>query len=138
MSGSSSNPYGSAFSGPPTTVSLQQMADLVNNGANLVRALAQVVQALQNPSYTPVHIVNAGTTVCKAAPGSVHALVVNSIGSASTLTIFNNTTATGTILAIPAFATTTPTPYRVEYDATASIGITAVVTGTVDLTMLIV
>lgn len=80
-------------------------------------------------SFTPTHITTSTTTVVKASAGVLHSVIVNTKGTvASTITIYNNTSAAGTIVAIIDSLTLSGT---FQFDISMSLGITVVTTGTV-------
>jgi hypothetical protein len=88
------------------------------------------------------HIVNAGTVLVKAAPGSLLTMNVNSIGGASSVTLFdvNQTGTLGTVeIAALALATTEAIPTKLDFGPPAAglafkNGLAIVSTGTCDLT----
>lgn len=69
------------------------------------------------------------TTVIKNSPGVLKRVVINTKGTvASTVTIYNNTAGSGSIIGI---IDSLNLSGSFEYNATATIGITIVTTGTV-------
>jgi hypothetical protein len=83
------------------------------------------------PTYK--HITSATTTVCKLGAGNLHRLVVNN-PTAHAITFYDNTSATGTVIAI-----VTPqansSPFTLEYHLPFATGLTVVTAGTPDLTV---
>ena len=86
----------------------------------------QVSQTLPY-SYSYKNIAATGTTVVKAAPGTLRAIIVNSALITAAITIYDNTAGSGTVIASYAFAAavTSPLP-AVVYDVVAGTGITIV------------
>ncbi len=80
--------------------------------------------------------VTTGTNVLKASPGMLDRIVVNSVGSSATLTIYDNTAGSGAVIGIPSFTTALVAPLVIIYDAIATIGLTVVVSGTIDATFM--
>jgi hypothetical protein len=75
-----------------------------------------------------VHLTSAGTTVLRQTPGMLHRVVVNGSGSGSaSLTLYDNTSASGTVIAI--ISLTGANEGTFIYDLALDIGLTAVVTG---------
>lgn len=81
------------------------------------------------------HITTAATTIAKYGPGLLHLITVGSpASSSSTLTIYDNTAGSGTILSViqgPAQAN----PVTLNYGLTFNNGLTIVSTGTWDVTV---
>lgn len=76
--------------------------------------------------YTPYHINALGTFVVKGAAGFMRSIVINTVGTGITLTVYNNNAGSG-----PEVAVITPTaPVTLTYDGTMGTGITVVVAGT--------
>jgi hypothetical protein len=71
------------------------------------------------------NITTSTTTVVKSTAGVLHAVCVNTAGLTSTLTLFNNTAASGTKIA----TMTTLTQGCFLLDANFTIGLTAVTAG---------
>lgn len=89
-----------------------------------------------NPAaFSYSHIATAATTVVKGSAGNLHSITVNSKGTvASTITIFDNTAGSGTIIAVIDSLTLSGT---FVFDVRFAAGLTIVTTGTVapDLTV---
>jgi hypothetical protein len=80
--------------------------------------------------------ITSGTNVVKATPGMLASLVVNSVTSGAVITIYDNTAGSGTVIAIPTLLTTSNTPFKVDYNANFTTGLTVVVTsGTANITV---
>lgn len=82
------------------------------------------------------HISTSATTAVKAGPGHLHAVVVNTKGTvASTTTIYDNTAASGTVVAVIDSLNQSGT---FTYGLQCATGITVVTTGTAapDVTVL--
>lgn len=86
--------------------------------------------------YKYTHITNTNTVVVKPGPGMMASLVINSCGGASTITLYDSLTATGTVIGVPAFTATNVTPQKLEYDLNFNTGLVAVGTGTFDATIM--
>ena len=60
----------------------------------------------QTPYNAPVayskynHLTNTGTAVCKSAPGMLGRIVINACSGASTITLYDNTVASGTVIGV--------------------------------------
>jgi hypothetical protein len=73
------------------------------------------------------HITTATTTVVKTGPGVLHAFTVGTGGASSTATVYDNTAASGTVLAV----ISTAAQANLVLDIGFSIGLTVVTaTGT--------
>lgn len=84
-------------------------------------------------SFNYSHQFGPATVTPKASSGVLHTVTVNSAVAAGTLTIFDNTTGTGTIIASVSIATFQGT---LIFDAVFSTGLTYVVVGaTADVTL---
>ena len=97
------------------------------NGRQLVSASAG--------TYSYRHISTATTTVVKSGAGGLHSVVVNTLGTvASTTTIYDNTTGSGTVIGV---INTLTLAGVFVYDVAFTVGLTVVTTGTVapDLTV---
>lgn len=80
------------------------------------------------------HITSATTTVCKQNAGRLHSIVVNN-PSNNNITIYDNTSATGNIIAVLAPGNVT-TPFTVPYEVPFFTGLTIVTAGAPDLTII--
>jgi hypothetical protein len=118
-----------------TPVATTDVSNYISS-ADGTRSTAQVVIAVNpdgtavnvNSVFTPTRINTATTTVVKGTPGVLHAVTVNTKGTvASTVTVYNNTSATGTIVAI---IDSLNLSGQFLFDVTMSLGITVVTTGT--------
>lgn len=81
-----------------------------------------------NPHPSTAHINSLGTTTLKLGPGSFHRLIINTPGSNNnTLTIYDNTTNSGKIVAVVnGTATSGATVASLDYEADFFIGLTIV------------
>lgn len=68
----------------------------------------------------------AGTTTIKAAPGFLHRIIVGKAGSSSTVTVYDNTSASGNIIAVMS----TDAQASIEFNVEFLTGLTIVVAGT--------
>lgn len=88
------------------------------------------------PRYSGLHIAGAATTVVKSGAGTLHLLSINKAVLSSVITIYDNTAASGTILAIitnPAVLLATQA--TIPFDVAFSIGLTIVTSAADDLTV---
>ena len=74
------------------------------------------------------HQSGAGSTNIKASAGVLHTITVNTAGT--TVTVYDNTTASGAIIAVIGAVTGTFT-----YDVSFSTGLTVVIAGAADITV---
>jgi hypothetical protein len=81
---------------------------------------------MANDSYSYSHIASNGTVTLKSGAGHLHTLVVNAAGSSETITIYDNTSASGTIIAIM----TPPAAGTYMFDVAFNTGLTIVTSGT--------
>lgn len=82
---------------------------------------------------TPINLITSATTVVKSSAGVVHGFCVNTVGTTSTLTLFDNTAASGKKIG----TWTTVVQGCFNLDANFTIGLTAVTGGTAgDITIL--
>lgn len=86
--------------------------------------------ALTNSAiYTAAHLAAAATTTVKSGAGYLHSIIVNSKGTvASTITVYDNTAGSGTVIAI---IDSLGLSGAFTYDIAFTTGLTLVVTGTV-------
>lgn len=78
--------------------------------------------------WTPGHSSASGTTTYDTGPGVFHAVTINSLGTvASTVTVYDNTAGSGTVLAVIDSLTLKG---QFVYDLAYAVGLTIVVTGT--------
>ena len=87
---------------------------------------------LTTPTYK--HLTGAGTTVCKYAAGTLHSIIVNNPANQS-ITVYDNVTGGGTVIAIinPG---TSAVPFMLTYGCNFNIGLTVVLGGTLDCTII--
>lgn len=81
-----------------------------------------------------VHITGNATTLAKSGPGTLHSVLINVSGLLATrATIYDNTSGSGTVIAV---IDTTKSEPLFTYNVSFSIGLTIVTTGgAVDLTV---
>jgi hypothetical protein len=94
----------------------------------------------QNPyssvvGFSYAHLSNSATTVIKSAPGMMARIVLNTCGAA-TITLYDNTAGSGAVIGVLTTTTATVIPTAVAYEANFATGLTAVVSGTVDATVM--
>jgi bifunctional ADP-heptose synthase (sugar kinase/adenylyltransferase) len=85
--------------------------------------------AVDRNSYS--HIASATTTVVKNSPGLLHSIVVNTT-AAGAITVYDNTAASGTVVAILKASVAEGTYL---YDVTCTTGITVVTAAASDITV---
>ena len=73
-------------------------------------------------SYT--HITTLTTTVVKAAAGVLHTVCISTPAATATVTLYDNTAASGTVIAVITSYAAVPT--CLEYDVVFTTGLTAV------------
>lgn len=95
------------------------------------------VPAMEEGGASFSNITTATTTTVKSGAGTFHKLCINTYAASATITIYNNTTATGTkILTITNPLTLlSEGPNCAIYDAYFSTGLTVVTTGVQDITV---
>lgn len=75
-------------------------------------------------AYKSAHITTDATTTIKSGAGILHTVCVNTPAATETITIYDNTAASGTVLAVATlFASTNPC---FTYDLTFATGLTVV------------
>jgi hypothetical protein len=84
--------------------------------------------------FLPKNITSATTTAVKATPGILIRVTVNKPVSGSTITIYNNTAASGTKVATITNSTDTK-PYYLDFGCWCDTGITVVTSGADDVTI---
>lgn len=83
------------------------------------------------------NITTAATTLVKSGDGTLHALVINTPVASATITIYDNTAASGAKIGTITLPATllAQGPISALYDIDFTIGLTVVTTGTSDLTV---
>lgn len=79
-------------------------------------------------------ITTATTTVVKAAPGTLWSVVVNKPVGSSTITIYDNTAGSGTVIALITNSADTK-PFDLGYGVRFETGLTIVTSGADDVTV---
>jgi len=85
----------------------------------------------QSNTFMATNIVGAGTTTVKSGLGTLHSIVMNLPIASGTITIYDNTSGSGTkigTVTLPAVLLGQG-PYTAMYDITFSTGLTIVTTG---------
>lgn len=92
----------------------------------------------QSPSYSKARISSATTTTPKSGPGVFHGIIINKAVAAGTITIYDNTAASGTVIGVITFgaALLSDPPIDALFDAQISTGITIVTSAAFDITVL--
>jgi hypothetical protein len=92
------------------------------------------VQAIEHAGALFNNISTATTTTVKSGTGTFHRLIVGTAVASATVTIYNNTTATGAKIATITFPSTVANPYTLDFDLWFSLGLTIVTSGASDIT----
>jgi hypothetical protein len=89
------------------------------------------VYATQNvPGASFVHITGAATTVIKSGAGTLNALIVNTSGLLpTTATLYDNTSGSGTVIAVIDTTSTAKLPVPLIYNLAFTTGLTIVTAG---------
>lgn len=89
------------------------------------------------PAWEKAHVAGAGTTVAKAGPGILGGIMVNKAVSLSTITVYDNTVASGTIVGIMTHPLTLlQNQYFVPITCRMDTGITVVTSAGDDITVM--
>jgi len=82
------------------------------------------------------HIAGAATTVVKSGAGRLHRIIYNKAVALSVVTIYDNTAASGTVIAIITMpAALLASQWSVEYDVPFATGLTIVTSAADDITV---
>ena len=87
---------------------------------------------IREPSYSYFHGTTSATTVLKESSGTLAKVIINS-ATGTTITLYDNTTATGTVIAV--IDTGLGLPSALDFNVNFSTGLTVVSTGTWDFTV---
>lgn len=99
----------------------------VNSAANpFVVDGSAVTQPVIQTAYSYSHQATSATTVVKSGVGVLHSIVINTRGTSSTATIYDNTAGSGTVIAI---IDTTLSTTSFVYDLNFATGLTVVTAG---------
>jgi hypothetical protein len=112
-----------------------------NNGATIgavnanLQSSSAAIGHFNGATYT--HISTATTTTAKSGSGILHELVVNTAAALATITIYDNTAGSGTVIAVYTMPTTLlQSSFSTgSIDVAFSTGCTIVTTGTQDITV---
>ena len=96
--------------------------------------ISRLGQIITNPTYK--HIASNDTYICKYGAGKLHGIAINDPSAACTLTIYDNTSATGTIIGIMALTTKVITPFYMNYQLPFFTGLTIVTSANSDFTII--
>lgn len=111
--------------------------NMVFDGSNYVRTRSGGIagmagvswQASPSGAYTYTHIATSATTIVKSGTGTLHSITINMLGTvASTITVYDNTAGSGTVIAVINSLSVTGT---LTYDVAFTTGLTIVSTGTI-------
>lgn len=139
------NRIGFALGGDQTTTNLVATAGVAFNGTTFDRnrtiqgvdGTGLGVQAVATGGAKFSNITTATTTVVKSGAGTLSNLIINTPIASSTITLYNNTTATGAKIAtitLPA-TITGESPFVLDYNLAFSTGLTIVTSGATDITV---
>lgn len=84
-------------------------------------------------SSSYVHLSGAGTTPITPGAGTLVRVVVNTGVASATVTLYDNTAASGRLIAVISAAA----PGVFEYDVAYEIGLTVVIVGVIDVTLVV-
>lgn len=88
-------------------------------------------------AWTPVHINSATTTTLKSGPGVLGGVVVNKANSLSTITIYDNTAGSGSVVGVMTHPLTLlASQYFLEFKCKFTTGLTIVTSANDDLTVM--
>lgn len=107
----------------------------VSNPAAAVDEDAGVIKTEQR--YTFTNITSAATTVVKASAGFLHALTINTLVAAATITLYDNTSGAAPaigLITLPA-AGAGDMPCTLPYNVSFATGLTIVTSGATDITV---
>jgi hypothetical protein len=88
------------------------------------------------PASSSTHIAGAGTTVVKSGAGVLRSVIINKAIALGVITMYDNTTATGTVLGIitnPAVLLQSQVP--IDYNVKFGTGLTVVTSAADDITV---
>lgn len=100
----------------------------------LPAAAAPGIAVYQGP-YAYKHITAGATTVVVHGGGQLHTICDNLPVNSSTITVYDNTAASGAVVGIITNLATAGGPYCMEYDVIVSTGLTIVTSGADDVTV---
>lgn len=104
-------------------------AKILSRGVSFHR----VSPAEVTPRYRMIS--TATTTVVRTGPGTLRRLIVNNGSPGGTITVYDNTAASGTQIAVVNIPGSTNNPFVLDYDLEANTGITVVTSTAVNLTV---
>lgn len=104
-------------------------------GGQAAAGTASGVLAVEQAGASFSNITTATTTTVKSGKGILHKLIVNTQVASATITIYDNTTASGTKIGILTLPATTTGPLSINYDLAFGTGLTLVTSGATDLTV---
>jgi hypothetical protein len=129
------------------TSGLLQIAGFVFNGTTWDRAYSGAgsasagagigAMAVEESGRAFTHISTATTTTVKSGKGNLHQIVIGTYIASATITIYDNTAASGTIistLTLPSTITSLA-PVSIPFDIAFSTGLTIVTSGATDITV---
>lgn len=126
------NPLMAAISDGTNTQRVSQTTFAASNGNTGVG-----VVAVEEAGRPYVNITTATTTTVKSTKGFLHSIIINTLVASATITIFDNTTGTGTkigTITLPSTITGDPASSLI-YDLSFSTGLTIVTSGATDITV---
>lgn len=134
------------FETTPATLTTGQQGDLHIDANQNLKVAEQFAPQYENNSLniaqtgikgTPTHITSATTTTAKSGAGILHSITINKAVAAATITVFDNTAGSGTVLALITFgaALLSDPPNTATYDIAFTTGCTIVTSGATDITV---
>lgn len=126
-----------------TTAGLLDASGYIFNGSTWDRqrgiagsfGKATGVLAVEQAGASFTRISTATTTTVKSGAGILHKILVNTAVASATITIYDDTTATGTVVGIVTLPSTVGNPFTLTYDLSVGTGITIVTSDATDLTV---
>ena len=97
------------------TLSYSPLVPQTGDSALIISNKAAVSQARLAAGSSYTHITTAATTVVKSGAGVLARINVNTLGSGSTMTIYDNTAASGTVIAVMTSALQTSQTFDVAF-----------------------
>lgn len=121
------------------TQTLNLPVTLYNNGGNnLTLSASQAYITRTGPLTSEAiskNITTATTTVCKYSAGRLHKIIIGNAVNGS-ITIYDNTSAAGTIISTLTLVSATPQPNVIEFDCPYNTGLTIVTSSAVNITVI--
>jgi hypothetical protein len=81
-------------------------------------------------------VTGAGTTVIEQGAGTLHRVIVGTPSASATMTLYDNTAASGTVISLMTVPASAQNPFVVEFGTEFNVGLTVVMTGSSDVTII--